>query len=230
MNGRSGRIGGALLGAFFALAGCDAVLGIHEPLGYDWDGGVSQSTSSSGTSSSASSSQNGSSYMNPLTNGDGATPPPIDAGNVQHWANWPMPNPMSAGLPHPQVYDTATAGIVKDTVTGLEWQAAIDGVTRSWNDAVAHCASMPDSGGGWRLPSRIELFSILDYSTAPAISTTSFGALPITDSGSFIFWSASLKAGDNTQAWALDFGSSVDLVFPKATTAALLVRCVRGGS
>jgi hypothetical protein len=229
MKGRIGRIGGALFGAVVVLAGCDAVLGIHDPLPYDWDGGtVSQSTASS--TASTSTSVNGSSYMNPLTSGDGAVPPPVDAGNVARWANWPMPNPMNTGLPHPQVYDTTTPGIVKDTVTGLQWQATIDGVTRSWNDAVAHCASLPDSGGGWRLPSRIELFSLLDYTVAPAINTTSFGAFPTTDSGSLVFWSASLKAGDNSQAWALDFGSSVDLVFPKSIAVAYLVRCVRGGS
>jgi hypothetical protein len=159
---------------------------------------------------------------------DWSAPVAVDAGMVANWANWPMPNPQSTGLPHPQVYDTTTAGIVKDVVTQLQWQAASDGITRTWADAIAYCAALPDFGGGWRLPSRIELFSIVDYTTVPGISAAGFGALPTTDSGSLVFWSASLKAGDNTQAWAVDFGSGVDLVFPKPVTAAFLVRCVRG--
>jgi hypothetical protein len=160
--------------------------------------------------------------------GDGAVPVPVDAGAVAHWANWPMPNPQYSSLPHPQVYMTTTQGIVHDTVTGLDWQQNVDGAIRSWNDAVNHCASLPDNGGGWRLPSRIELFSIVDYSTSPAINTTSFGALP--DADTLLFWTASLKAGDNSNAWAVDFGSTVDLVRPVPTTQQLFIRCVRGGS
>jgi hypothetical protein len=213
------------IGLTLGLAGCDAVLGIHQTLDQDWDGAaLAQSTSSS------SGSQSGSSFMSSLTTGDGSVPTPTDAGSVSHWADWPMPNPLNTQLPHPQVYDTSMAGIVRDTVTGLQWQLTLDGVARDWNAAVAYCASLPDSGGGWRLPSRIELFSIVDYTVAPAINTASFGALPVTDGGSESFWSASLKAGDNSQAWAIDFGSSVDLVFPKVISSAALVRCVRGGS
>jgi hypothetical protein len=218
-------VGAAAIASVVGLAGCDAVLGIHQTLDQVWDGGaVAEATSTSGASM-----QNGSTSTL-STAGDGAVPPPVDAGGVERWANWPVPNPMNTQLPHPQVYDTSTPGIVRDDVTGLQWQATVDGIARDWKDAVSYCASLPDSGGGWRLPSRIELFSIVDYTTAPAINTTSFGALPATDAGSYAYWSSSLKAGDNTQAWAVDFGTSVDLVFPKLITLPTLVRCVRGGT
>jgi hypothetical protein len=227
MKRRIVRIGVVAVSVAVQLAGCNAVLGIHQTLGEEWDGGTSSSSTSASTSSKGSSAS--SVYTNPLMTGDGAVPVPVDAGAVTHWANWPMPNPPAASLPHPQVYSTTTQGIVHDTVTGLDWQTNTDGVMRSWNDAVNHCASLPDNGGGWRLPSRIELFSIVDYSTTPAINSASFGPLP-DDASTLAFWTSSLKAGDNAHAWAVDFGSSVDLIFPQATTGLLFVRCVRGGS
>jgi hypothetical protein len=233
MKGRT-IIGVGGIGVALSLAGCDQLLGIHDTIDQDWDGGSglpSGSNAATSMSSSMSANQDGSMYVNPVSSGDGSVPPPIDAGNVSHWADWKMPNPPNTMLPNPQVYDTTTTvGIAQDTVTKLQWQTATDGVVRTWNAAVAYCASLSESDGGWRLPSRIELFSILDYTTAPAISTASFGALPVLDSGTYVFWTSSLKAGDNSQAWAVDFGSSVDLVFPKALTTTYLVRCVRGGS
>jgi hypothetical protein len=157
-----------------------------------------------------------------------ATAPDVDAVPVAPWANWPMPNPPSTGLPHPQVYDTSMSGIVRDTVTGLQWQAAVDGVARTWADALAYCAALPDFGGGWRLPSRIELVSIVDYTTMPAISAGAFGSIPILDSGTLQFWTASGKAGNPAMAWAIDFGTGVNFASPSAVTSPLLTRCVRG--
>jgi hypothetical protein len=114
-------------------------------------------------------------------------------------------------------------------VTGLDWQANIDATARSWSDAVLYCASLPDQGGGWRLPSRIELFSILDYTVAPSINAAAFGALPSGGAGSLFFWTASLKAGDSTLAWAVDFdANSLDLLIPRMVGTPALARCVRG--
>ncbi len=83
------------------------------------------------------------------------------------WALWPMPNPASAGLPHPAQYDTSKAGVVLDKVTGLTWQATVSTSTYAWADAKAYCASLSLGGfKDWRLPSRIELVSIVDFTIA----------------------------------------------------------------
>jgi hypothetical protein len=218
------------------FVGCNAVLGIHETLSDEWDGGAALSGASTMSNSSVSVSQT--SYSNSLSAGDGAIPAPIDAGVVVRWAAWPIPNPPSVALPHPQVYDTTTTpGIVRDEVTYLQWQASSDGAFRDWNDAVNYCNSLATAGGGWRLPSRIELFSILDYTEQPWINSTSFGSLPdASPSDSHWpgdkFWTASLLAGNDRQAWVVDFtgGTDVDLVFPQPLSTKYLVRCVRGGS
>ena len=47
---------------------------------------------------------------------------PADAGVSPGWAMWPMPNPPTSGLPHPQSYDTSVPGTVLDRVTRLIWQ------------------------------------------------------------------------------------------------------------
>src|SRR5262249_7856188 len=111
------------------------------------------------------------------------------------WAEWPasnsyffvnLPDAGTVALPHPKIYDTySIAGVVIDQVTGLHWQRAVelggDGGTRtlSWTDAQTYCANLALAGGGWRVPTKIELLSIVDYTkNQPAINPTPFPATP----------------------------------------------------
>ncbi|MFN9489415.1 MAG: DUF1566 domain-containing protein [Betaproteobacteria bacterium] len=64
----------------------------------------------------------------------------------------------------------ATAETVLDAATGLEWQRADDGVARSWQAGLSHCAALRLGGhADWRLPDAKELHSIVDYGRIPAI-------------------------------------------------------------
>jgi hypothetical protein len=101
------------------------------------------------------------------------------------WAMWPMPNAPTSGLPHPQSYDTSVAGIALDRVTGLTWQRDAKVLsTAQWSDATpmleaasAYCASLGLAGyEDWRVPSRIELVSIMNFRTDPAENASVFGA------------------------------------------------------
>jgi hypothetical protein len=87
-----------------------------------------------------------------------------------------MPNSASSGLPNAQSYDTSTPGVVRDRVTGLFWQRNADSPRLSWTNAISYCATLVLAGcGGWRLPTRIELVSIIDYGRqGPAIDTVAF--------------------------------------------------------
>ncbi len=88
--------------------------------------------------------------------------PPVPRGPT--WANWPMPNPASSGLPNPASYDTSTPGVVLDNVTGLTWDAADHDGYDSMQAAAAYCAALRLGGfADWRLPSRIEVWSIQDF-------------------------------------------------------------------
>ncbi|HTQ08283.1 MAG TPA: DUF1566 domain-containing protein [Polyangiaceae bacterium] len=147
------------------------------------------------------------------------------------WADWPMPNTPSGlawpgvssePLPTPQHYDATTApGIVIDTVTGLMWQAALDPRSFTWTDARAYCPTLSLGGHhDWRLPTRIELVSIVDFArSGPAIDPSVFPATPAT-----YFWTNSQNPPYvfyvNFDEGLVDYSSTSD-------TNTFRVRCVR---
>jgi hypothetical protein len=119
---------------------------------------------------------------------------------------------------------------VTDTITGLIWQrdgsgtrpGCSNGTTCTWAEAKAYCASLALAGSGWRLPARMELRTIVDFTKySPAIDSTAFPSTP-TD----WFWTSSPYAGSSGLAWSVDFGigysdvNGVDSNF-------IRVRCVR---
>lgn len=126
------------------------------------------------------------------------------------WIAW-IP---TADSPSPggYLYD---ADSVTDTGTGLVWQRIVDGTARTRADAAAYCAGLALAGGGWRLPTFVELDSLVDLSlTDPAIDRTAF---PGTPSGTFVTSSA--------YASALDVDFSFGYSTPSNGSG--LVRCVR---
>jgi len=136
-----------------------------------------------------------------------------------------MPNPPSAGLPNPASYTLAVAdGTVTDNVTGLIWERAVGPTVYTQGQAVSHCES---KAGGWRLPTRVELVSLVDFtipSPGPTINAIFEKTLPER------FWTSSNFAGDPSIGWyvGFDYGST----HPIAITpdALYFVRCVRGTS
>jgi hypothetical protein len=145
-------------------------------------------------------------------------PPP--SGDTR-WAQYPMP-----GTPgHPrsyQVMGTPGAETVIDCVTGLEWQRTVDASIYTQAEAITHCDRLTLAGyADWRLPARIELVTLVDYSTEfPAIDATAF---PVTPGESF--WSASSVAG-LTDGCGIDFSNGAAYGYGGASDHR--VRCVRG--
>jgi hypothetical protein len=139
------------------------------------------------------------------------------------WANWPMPNPVATALPNQQGYATLAAGRVADKVTHLEWQQFSDDQLRTWSDAVGYCTGLMLGGDGWRLPSRIELLSLVDFTAAsPAIDVQTFSATPAE-----AYWSSSPFIGARSSAWGVNFGFRDGIVFTDNMTQPHHVRCVR---
>jgi hypothetical protein len=112
-----------------------------------------------------------------------------------NWAEWPMPNgpaDVAAGAPNPESYTDNGDQTVTDNVTGLMWQQAIAPGTYSNAAALAYCPTLTLGGhSDWRLPSIIELVSIVDYGSSTLINGTYFpGAatafMPSTSPGSWI--------------------------------------------
>ncbi len=166
---------------------------------------------------------------------------------VPYHPSWPMPDsaPLfctdgaklvdpcpSAGAPgfgqdasyrvQPLAYDAAD-GAVADLVTGLGWQQATPVTMYTWWDARDYCAGLALAGhDDWRLPSRIELVSILDFGRLdPVIDPVAFPGTP-----SDFYWTAS-----PVPFLSFAYGVRFELGFiydhdPHSTGR---VRCVRGG-
>jgi hypothetical protein len=154
------------------------------------------------------------------------------------FAEWHMPDAVAGSKYAPSFDVTTTSGVVIDRVTGLHWQQELPstyggcsgeyagtegqvGSACTWAEAKSYCTSLPLAGQGWRLPTKIELESIIDETKVkPAIDGTFFPNTP-----SERFWTASPLAGSSGFAWYVDFvyGFSISL----AVSDSLLVRCVR---
>lgn len=65
---------------------------------------------------------------------------------------------------HVPVY-TTNGNEVTDPITGLVWQKNY-GAARQWTEAVPYCDGL---GIGWRVPSRVEVVSLLDHGAAYAL-------------------------------------------------------------
>jgi len=99
---------------------------------------------------------------------------------------------------------------VTDTITGLVWQrdgsgtrtGCTAGTTCTRAEAQAYCVALVLGGvSGWRLPARMELLTIVDFTTAPAIDSTAFPNTP-----GERFWTSSPNAGLPAEAWFVSFG------------------------
>jgi hypothetical protein len=156
-------------------------------------------------------------------------------------AMWHMPDPMPGAKFKPS-YDTTTPGVTKDLVTGLSWQgepeksyagcpaAKTNGhIQCTWSEARAYCSQLVLAGkSDWRLPTHIELASLLDHTRRyPAFNPAAF---PFTDTTYHwsdspyvgMPWSEETRVG---QAFMVDFGDGVSSAFPIDFT--MSVKCVR---
>jgi hypothetical protein len=149
---------------------------------------------------------------------------------VHAWAHWPMPNPQTGGLCNPSIYADQGDSTVLDKVTGLTWQKYTPSTKYAWVDAHRYCSNLALAGGGWRMPSRVEVMSLVDFTrTGPAIDRTAFPSTP----ANFFFTSSPwiLSVTDTTRpklAWVFNFYEGLTSNAGSQANANC-VRCVRGG-
>jgi len=121
---------------------------------------------------------------------------------------------------NPMSYSDNGNGTVTDNVTGLMWQKQDDGTQRTWADAGPYCDALTlGDYSDWRLPSKKELISIVNYSVpypGPTINPSYF-------TGANEYWAA---AHDISFAWYVSFYSGGVSLYGKTQNA--YVRCVRG--
>lgn len=141
------------------------------------------------------------------------------------WAKFRMPNYAEDGGPNVNVvaaYQDLGGGALKDPVSGLVWQKTASS-GKTWDEAQALCT------GNWRLPSRIELVTLLDLSRSGAKFSAQFDGPPAS------YWTFShvrevrervLVTTD--QYWAVDFSEGGVKKIGASSTAA--VRCIARAS
>ena len=165
-----------------------------------------------------------------------ADPPAVAVDHT--WAHWKFVN-----IP-PSDRFVAAGEVVYDRTTHLMWMAAPDTKTRTNTGAQTFCnclnvsaASAPECSKstrriegypeGWRLPSRVELVSIVNYGAAVATDELVFPNFQLPPTLIAIYWtsSAAYVAPLGTQAWSVNFQTG--LVKARANNETLAVRCVR---
>jgi hypothetical protein len=142
------------------------------------------------------------------------------------WTQWSGSPPETS----PTNYVINGDGTATDTVTGLVWQQDTPTETFAWSStgasssAQAYCAALNLGGhNGWRLPSIVELWSIVDLSGSdPTINGTVF---PATTEN--YYWAATPYEATAGDAWTVVF----DFAFVQAQvqTMAYNFRCVYSG-
>jgi Protein of unknown function (DUF1566) len=154
------------------------------------------------------------------------------------FAEWPMPDALPGPSAQPRYDVASTPGVVVDLVTGLMWQQELPatyrgcsgqppgqsqvGGTCTWSEAKDYCAALVLAElSDWRLPSKIELESIVDETKFdPAIDTVAFPGAP-----AVFFWSASPYVGASSAAWGVTFYNGISGDDNVSDTVS--VRCVR---
>jgi Protein of unknown function (DUF1566) len=134
-----------------------------------------------------------------------------------------MPTERGMGLPNAQSYSALSNDVVLDEVTGLYWERSVGKRPfQTWEGALATCEDLQLEGfNDWRLPSRIELTSILSLDQLdPAIDWIAFP-----DTLGDWFWTSTPDAADEKKAWYVYFylGSPNR----EGKTNRFSVRCVR---
>jgi hypothetical protein len=116
-------------------------------------------------------------------------------------------------------------GTVTDNNTNLMWQQQ-DGGVKTWADAVTYCSNLELAGfTDWRLASKKELLSIVDYGIKAPAAKINNGFFPGTNANAY--WTSTPLQGSTGTYWYVTFsdGGSGTTFHPEYTYN---VRCVRG--
>lgn len=125
----------------------------------------------------------------------------------------------------PQTCDAATYtdnldGTVASSCCNLEWQQSTSPSTLTWTAAQDYCASLELVGGGWRLPTRAELESLVDETMDPTIDVARFPDTPPQT-----YWSATPYCCAPNGVWIVVF--NYGLSSGTVATGTYHARCVR---
>ena len=93
-------------------------------------------------------------------------------------------------------------GTITDNSTGLIWERSTGSTTYTWEQAKTYCETLTLGGKSWRLPTRNELQTLVDYSIAnpgPVINPTFF------PNAAHLYWSSTASALSSEYSWIVSF-------------------------
>ena len=154
-----------------------------------------------------------------------------------NWAHWPMPNTaadVANGAPNPTVLVDNGDDTVSDQVTGLMWQRSATVTRYTRGEAQARCAKLRTGGyADWRMPSAIELVSIIDFDKSnPSVDALIFPDTPLdltsNPQAPVGYEVTTSVAGDPLAGWLVDFAFGRVSLDTTSLDRPAFVRCVRG--
>ena len=127
-------------------------------------------------------------------------------------------------MPNVPTYTVVGGGDqVTDKFTGLVWQTKPLAQQTTQADSITACAALP--GGPWRVPKRIELASLVDYSRTPFLVDPAFAGVK-----NMVVWSSSevrpFTGAPDQAYWAVSFETGE--VKPQRGDLFAFVLCVKG--
>jgi hypothetical protein len=142
------------------------------------------------------------------------------------WAEWPMPNSHLESPPAPNLmsFTDNGDGTVTDNVTKLMWPKQYANGDDTWTNASTQCGTFSLAGHkDWRLPTVIELVSIVDYSLGPGdVFNAVFTNVPNTTT----YWTSTLVQATSTpQAYFVSINNGA--TYYAATSTSYPFICVR---
>lgn len=205
----------AALLATLGLAACETVRGEEAP-----GTGVSSGGGTGGTGGTDA----GAMPAGSDAASDGPAEPKVSEAGFLSDGGCVIPNPSASGLPNAAAYDTSIDGLVTDWMTGLMWHKAASGSTNTHASAMTYCKnSKVGLYTDWRLPTVIELVSLVDFTAvSPSIDASAFPG-----TASNLFWTSTVVAGRPSNAWYVNFAQGNTSFLD--VTVGNLVRCVRAG-
>jgi hypothetical protein len=121
---------------------------------------------------------------------------------------------------------------VRDNETGLVWEQAPSNSTYTWDLARLHVTSCVNKsvGGtrGWRLPSLVELSSLLVPNASNSTLPTNHPFTGVQEGPTTAYWTVTSVSDRTTHAWTVQFSNGVVHPVDKAA-GSFFVWCVRGG-
>lgn len=139
-----------------------------------------------------------------------------DSGFDRNWSTWRI-NGLDA---FPTSYQP-DGDVVCDSDTLLCWPEVPVDTPVTWRNAEATCSALRvGNHDDWRVPTRIELLSIVAFGHIPTFKDYFLG--PARE-----YWTATPYVEDPSTAWSVDFTRGQP--YPRATDEGHYVRCVRNG-